>query len=473
MRGIFDRSVSVLMLLALAPAGPAGAEEVVHGDGVRHEFGTQIAVNLVAERDLYWSLSDTFAADSGFDPDATWLEWYVKPHALLALPLGDWEAFAKASVVASGTQGTDAYAARSQSEASLEEAHLGLRRDGGQGWDVEASVGPRELKLGTGMLFSNGGSNGFERGALKLGPRKAWDLAAIVRLSRDGHGITLFRLSPNELDSGDNENRVLGADWRHDGRDDSYLGATLARLTRSASPYPRAGPPGSPPTVLPGGREGLEVLDAYGRTPRLALGDARLALTGELALERNNRIDLGAWGGRIQVELGFPQARWQPLLVASTQVFGGDDPGTARLERFDPLFYEGSPASWATGSKSAMVFINSNLRSHHLSLRLTPTPRDMLTFRYAHVRADELLSPLQFGQGTRTDFADGSSAVLAGVTDPHLSDDLFIEYLRIASPRLYLGAGLSVSVPGRGIRSVVPGNTPNWIGAYANVVFSY
>ena len=33
------------------------------------------------------------------------------------------------------------------------------------------------------MLISNGASNGFERGALKFGPRKAWEFAGIGKLT--------------------------------------------------------------------------------------------------------------------------------------------------------------------------------------------------------------------------------------------------------------------------------------------------
>ena len=225
--------------------------------------------------------------------------------------------------------------------------------------------------------------------------------------------------------------------------------------------------------MLPGAREGIEVLDLYARTTRYPLGSATLAATGEFALQRNDRVDLDAWGGRVQLELGFPQQRWAPTLTASAQAFSGDNPETLRLERFDPLFYEGSPSSWATGSKSAMVFINSNLRAYNLALKVTPSQRDTLTLRYAHVRADELRSPLQFGQATRLDFANGSSTIVSGVTDAHLSDDLFLEYMRIASRHVFIGAGISVSVPGAGIRAAVPGDVPHWIGAYANVVINY
>ena len=120
------------------------------------------------------------------------------------------------------------------------------------------------------------------------------------------------------------------------------------------------------------------------------------------------------------------------------QSFSGDDPSTARLERFDPLYYEGSPGAWASGSKASMVFINTNVRALQARLELRPTPRDIVTVYVAHLRANELRSPLQFGQATRVDIADGVSSIIAGVTHPHLSDDLFVKYTRVVNPNTCL-----------------------------------
>jgi len=67
------------------------------------------------------------------------------------------------------------------------------------------------------MLVASGASIGFERGALKFGPRKAWEMAAVGRLSRAGVGGTVFYLDPNEVPSSDGGNRLVGVDLRSDG----------------------------------------------------------------------------------------------------------------------------------------------------------------------------------------------------------------------------------------------------------------
>jgi hypothetical protein len=62
---------------------------------------------------------------------------------------------------------------------------------------------------------------------------------------------------------------------------------------------------------------------------------------------------------------------------------------------------------------------------------------------------------------------------VTGVTDAHLSDDVFIEYSRIINANTYLTGGFSISKPGSGIRDVFPGNDPIWYGGFINVVFNY
>ena len=179
-----------------------------------------------------------------------------------------------------------------------------------------------------------------------------------------------------------------------------------------------------------------------------------------------------AWGGRGQVAYTFADAMWAPRLMYTFQSFSGDDPNTKKQERFDPLFFEGSPSSWATGSKSAMTFINSNVDAHQLELSVRPSVQDTITLRYAHIRANELRSPVQFGQATRFEIAGGDN-IVAGVTDAHLADDVFLEYSRIINRNTYLTAGVSASVPGKGLELAAARDLPVWWGGFVNVVINY
>lgn len=432
----------------------------------------QFGINAVSEHNLFWDLAATTAPGSDFNADTEWLETYIKPGLSFeyALDTGA-ELYGKLSAVSSYTLGTDAFDTGDTGATTLEEGFIGLRGSLANDLRFDLSIGPRELKLGSGMLIANGGTSGFERGALKLGPRKAWDMSARATLSKGNLQATAFYLEPNELPSTDGGNELAGFDLRYDAPEGGYLGASFIRVLRSTSPYPQAALGGSgSPTVIPGAREGTEALNLYAKSSPFDGALQNWTFTADVALERNDRIDLRAWAGRVTASYSFANLPWSPTLTYGYQTFSGDDPNTTRLERFDPLYYEGSPSSWATGSKAASTYINSNVNAHSLALRLTPTPRDTVTFRYAHIRANELNSPVQFGQATRVTL-DGN--VVAGVTDAHLSDDIFIEWSRVINRNTYLTAGVSASFAGRGIDGVVGRSAPTWTGGFVNVVFNY
>ncbi|WP_235857815.1 alginate export family protein [Marimonas lutisalis] len=444
-------------------------------DGLTVRSHFQAGINLVSERNLFWNFADSAAPGSGYSSDTNWAEFYIKPGLSFENTLDAGGVFyGKLSGVASYTLGTDAYDAGDTGRATLEEAYLGYRTTSADGLTLDFSLGPRELKLGTGMLIANGGSSGFERGALKFGPRKAWEMAAIAKLSKGGFTGTLFYVDPNENPSGDNDNRLAGLDLRFDGPGGGFQGLTYVNVLKSGSPSVQAAPGGiGPPTILPGAREDTQTLSYYARTGALSGPLENAYFAADLAYQWNDRTNLRAWAGRLQAGYTFADLPWAPMISYGFQSFSGDDPNTTRLERFDPLYYEGSPSAWATGSKSSMVFINSNVQSHNLALRLKPGPKDTITFRYAHIRANELFSPIQFGQGTRVVFSNGVPTVISGVTDPHLADDFFVEYSRIINQNTFLTAGVSLSKPGSGITGAVGGNVPNWTGGFLNVVFNF
>ncbi len=443
-------------------------------DGVKARWYFQGGLNLVGERHLFWDFASVYAPGARFNSDENWLEGYVKPGIGFdkTAPSGK-VLYGKLSAVASRTWGTDAFDATNGHATTLEEGYLGLRTTKDPA-NVDLSLGPRELELGSGMLIANGGTSGFERGALKFGPRKAWKHAAIGRLVHGSGTFTAYAIAPNELPSNNGHNRLAGADYRYQTDSEDFIGLTYIKVLRSDSPYIRASPDGlGPPTIIPDGRDGLNALNFYfSKSP--GTGTFRnWHFTGDLAYERNKRINMVAWGGRAQIGYTFAQAAWKPTLTYSYKLFTGDNPTTSRLERFDPLYYEGSPDAWATGSKSSMVFINSNLKAHELALAMQMSSKNAMTLRYAYIAADRLASPIQFGQATRVVSTPSGFNSIAGVTKHHLSDDVFLEYNHIYSQHVFLTAGISASFPGAGIKAAFPGKAPTWTGAFVNVVVNY
>ncbi|MEL7091599.1 MAG: alginate export family protein [Pseudomonadota bacterium] len=441
-------------------------------NGLKVRGHLQFGLNAVAEQNLFWDLAATTAPGSGFDPDTEWLEAYVKPGASFEYQLDTRTVvYGKLSAVSSYTLGTDAFDTGDVGETTLEEAYVAIRGALGNGLSYDLSIGARELRLGTGMLVANGATSGFERGALKFGPRKAWEQAAIARLSYGNAEATLFNLDPNELPSTDGNNELAGFDLRYDDPAGGFLGMTYVDVLTSNSSYPQAAFGGvGAPTVTPGARADTQTIGFYSKTNPFQGALENWVFTGEFAYQWNDRIDMEAWAGRITAAYTFTSARWTPSVTLGYQTFSGDDPNTTRLERFDPLYYEGSPSAWATGSKSASTFINSNVNALSVAVQVKPTQKDTLTLRYAHIRANELNSPVQFGQATRI---DASGIVVSGVTDAHLADDLFLEYSRIINRNTFLTAGVSVSFPGAGIDNVIGGSADPWTGGFVNVVFNF
>jgi len=465
-------SLAAIILASTGAAQDADATLLYDADDLSLRWHLQAGLNAVTESNLFWDLATTTAPGSGFDPEASWLEAYIKPGVSFEYQLdGGAALYGRLSAVSSYTWGTDAFATGDNGATTLEEAYIAIRGELTPGLSYDLSIGPRELNLGTGMLIASGGTSGFERGALKFGPRKAWEMAAIGRLSYGDMTSTVFYVDPNELPSSDGHNELAGFDLRYDDPAGGFLGATFVSVLNSGTPYPQAAPGGvGAPTVTPGAREDTRTVSIYGKTNPFDGALENWTFTADYGYQWNDRIDLEAWAGRLTAGYTFASLPWTPHLTLGYQTFSGDDPDTTTLERFDPLYYQGSPTAWATGSKSASTFINSNVNALSLAVRVQPTERDTLTVRYAHIRANELNSPVQFGQATRVDV---NGNVVSGVTDAHLSDDIFIEYNRVLNRNTFLSAGVAVSYPGNGIDNVIGGGADPWTGGYLNVVVNF
>ncbi|QNK71155.1 alginate export family protein [Variovorax sp. PAMC26660] len=459
---------------ALETQGVEGTDPPVIGWQVRPsiELGGQVA----GERRLFWNLSDVVAREAGFNNDRHWWEFYVKPSVALTYAWGGGKQFySRLSAVGSGTARRDAFDAGNTGRLTLEEGVIGVRLPIGDGDTLlDLSAGPQTYSLGTGMLISNGGSNGFSRGALKLGPRKAFQNTAIARLSSGPWKAEAFYLDPNENPDSNSHTQLAGAALIYRPAPDRQIGLSYGGVTHSTAPYPQAALGGiGPPEIISDARNGLRFVYGFMRMPVLEGTVPQAWVGADLAREWNARYPMRAWGGRVEFGFGMPTLPGTPKVTLGYQSFSGDNPTTGRQERFDPLYYEGSPGDWATGSKSSMVFINTNVNALQAAIEFQLSKQDVLTVYLAHVRANRLGSPLQFGQATRVVSVAGAPAVISGVTNAHLSNDLFFKYTRAINRHTYLTAGYSASFPGAGIDSLVGRKAPTWTGWFANMVLVY
>ncbi|MCZ8099462.1 MAG: hypothetical protein O9972_16280 [Burkholderiales bacterium] len=474
---------SLWLALALAAPGAAFAQDIpaasdplrIEGEAGHVKFGIEAGIQIVGESNSFWNLPKVFSPGSFYKATLGWGEGYTNPSADVVLRAGSGvELYGGLSAVAAYTLGKDVFAVQDKGRFLLENGYAGLRWAQDDAWRFDVSAGAQPYRIGSGMLIADGAADGFERGALIFGPRQAWKMTGVARIGYGPAQAEAFGLHANDLASNDTGTKIAGVHLTYALSGQNVLGAAYGRVTASTAPYVQAAPAGGGfPAILAGGRDGMEFLQLYGRASPLPAAVPDLWLAADLALQRNGRIDMEAWGGRLEIGYAFAGLSWRPTVTYGYQTFSGDDPATARLERFDPLYYDGSQGGWASGTNGSFVFINSNVNAHRLSLALTVTPRDLVTFRYAHVRANELNSPVQFGQATRLTFTGGIPALATGVTTPHLSDDVLAEYTRVLTPNAYLTAGVGYSHPGRGLKDAAGGRVDAWTGAFANLVVRY
>lgn len=455
-----------------APAVPADPLRFDLGEG-SVKFAIEVGAQVVGQNNAFWNLAEGLAPDEDYDPDLAWGEFYLETGLTLEHPVGASSVKLGLSMVAAQTAGRDIFDSRGEGRLVLEDAYAALRLDlGGDDKALTLSGGAQSFRLGNGMLIGEGGVDGFERGALIFGPRSAWEMTGIARLELGKVTLQGFHLDPRELDSGDSRTIINGASAEVKIGASGTAGIAYGHVPTSEAPYVKAAPGGAgAPEFIFNGRDGTSFVQAWFKAyPIKSLPTFYIA--GDYAGQRNGRIDLEAWAGRFEVGHTFVKAPWMPTLSYSYTTFSGDDPDTPELERFDPMFYDGSQAGWATGTNGSFVLINSNLRAHRLSVVATPSPQDIVTFRAVTIAANELFSPIQFGQATRPSLDLGAPGIVTGVSTPHLSDDILFEYTRVITPNLFATVAVGHSWPGDGLRSLTSGLV-DWTGVLFNVVAKY
>lgn len=418
----------------------------------------------------WWNLSEQYAPDANYRTDRAWLESWIKPGVRVDTAANEWlTLFSGVSYVGSSNLGRDVFEQGYRGYWGVEDAYLGARlRLPDEESTLEVSYGRQPYKIGSGMLISVGAMNGFERGATTTFARRAWEEAGIVKWTRGTLSLDGFYLNPNELRSSDTGTRLAGTKLEWNPAANQSLGIAYLNIFESTFPYVAA-----PVVLLPEGRQGVNTVHLYGRWNPLPEALPGWHLAGDFAHQWNDRIQMSAQAYNAETGYHFAEVPLAPRFAYAFRQFGGDNPATAGFEKFDPLYYEGAPPLWATGSNGSFNFLNSNLRAHRLSLNLTLDPRNFMAFYYWRVRADQLNSPIQFGQAGRIVVSGGEPELISGVTDPHLSDDFYAEYTRVLTPQIFLTAGVAVSIPGRGLRELIVVDSKTWVGALVNVTMKF
>lgn len=457
----------------LDPAAMGGAAPPdplsVTTDRLRVKFSLSGVMQTSGVLGSWWNLSEQFAPDAGYQTDRAWGEAWIKPGVTVDYALNDSVAvYSGLSYVGSGNIGLDVFEQGNRGIYAVEDAYLGSRLGSSpEDLQLDVSFGRQSYKIGSGMLISVGAINGFERGATTSFARRAWEEAGLVKLQRETLSLEGFYLDPNELRSSDTFTRLAGTKLEKELGKDQYLGVAYMNVFESIYPYVKA-----PVQLIPGGREGLNTIHSYVRWNPLPQTLSGFYVAGDYAHQWNDQIAMSSNAFSGEIGNQFQEVSMTPKLVYAFRSFQGDDPTTAVYEKFDPLFYEGSPPLWASGSNGSFSFLNSNVQLHRLQFSLNVTERDTFSFYYWHLRADQTNSPLQFGQAGRVVVIGGEPQLVSGVSNSHLSDDFYIEHFRILSPNWYLTTGAAVSIPGNGLRELVD-DPATWYGALVSIAYQY
>lgn len=448
---------------------------LVDGNGVRLTGRIEAVMGGYAYSGTWFGLA-TLNPAVNYDDSRRWAEGWIEPGIDATIDIAPGiQLYGGISVGFSKTFGSDSFDVANEGDIDLENAFGGLRTLHGPGnWNLDISSGQQNYGVGTGMLIWQGAGNGFERGGLGILQRTAWSNATLVKASYDGLSLEGFYLDPNELDSNDTRTEIAGGVIQYRWSPKSRVGISALRVLQSEQFYPL---PSAPlPGFVPGienGRNGLEALQGFAEVDGSNFGVANAWLRGEFAVERNDRIDMRA--NAIYAEAGyrFVNLPFMPAISYGFAAFSGDDPATDRYERFDPLFYGNGLDNWWFGANGSYSFLNSNTVHHRVTLQAVLSQQDFVKFQYIHSRADELFSPIQFGQATRPVLTSGGLVLATGVADAHLADEIYGEWAHVFTPNITGALFASAAFPGAGIRKLPGIEDETWLGAGALLTVKY
>ena len=386
-----------------------------------------------------------------------WAEGYVHTGLYGLIPLTDaLYAYGGASVLASGSVGRELFTNETRGYVGVEDAYVGLiagyTDEAGNRLAANATFGRKRFMLGEGFLIANTAMNGGSRAALQANPRWAADNLALVSLRYNNTRLEAFRVNPDELPILDSKTVIDGInlETRLDGG--LSLGASLLHVPRSNTNY-------FTPTAT-FGREGLQVFDGRFRWQPNGPGQAGPFVAGEAALQRNARFDMRAYAFTGEAGWSFADAPWSPTASYRYAQFSGDNPGTARFERWDPLLSGGNGEQWVQGINDFKVVQNSNVVAHRFQLRMRPYPSIELVPQFWVFRAESLIN------------LRGNPALsFLGSKDYGKEINMTVKYM--PSRSLYVQGHVALTFPGDAVTRALGTKPPPWTSTMLFVRYAF
>jgi hypothetical protein len=382
-------------------------------------------------------------ADTG--DRATWTESFLQFGLAGATPLNDAGLYGFGAVSGVGvfSYGQDIFRDDTRSSIDLEKAYAGLLY-APEDTDLRLtlSVGRQNYSLNSGFLVSQFGSqwNAGPRPGVYLAPRTTQDMSVVASGHYRDWRVTFFMLDPNELESLESDTRLAGLNVAH---------ATTGRWSWDLTGMyvPRSNTAYRAPDGLPRGREGLRTAAAHVRMhtrPRRP----DFWLEAELAHQSHDDFDMSAWAGYGELGYYARDRRWTPSISYRLSGFSGDDPDTARYERFDTL-YSGGLDHWLQGISINKLLTQTNRISHRVRMNVAPAPELNLTLDLYRHLADEFNNL-------------GGNPALGTLESRDLGDEIqLVARWQVSRNVMVLGIA-SAAFPGRAIEAAAGGDADPW-----------
>jgi hypothetical protein len=365
--------------------------------------------------------------------------WFGESEANLGLESKDWyessirpgldahyfteksgEIYGRLSALTTSTQDIDAAGStvpdQDAAHTAMEDAYVGWRSGDmfGSKDFIDVSFGRQQYIAGTGFLFYGESSNGGDRAAYWLGPRKSADYAGIVRINGRRLKTDFVYFKANDNPSSDTKVSGVTLDYGL-GADVGSVGGGYYSIDSDITT-----------------RDSMDVWDVRtSLTPFKAFGGPSflepLTIDGEYVYEDNGDI-LSAAGWYVSGTYGWENAPWSPSITYRYASFEGDDPNSSKSEDFDPLFYGFSDwGYWFQGEiLGEYVLANSNLLSSMVRVSGNPSDTMHVNVFYYHFELDDAGS---FGVASDT-FADEYNVTLDWTPTDFLSFSLVAAYVK-------------------------------------------
>jgi hypothetical protein len=375
-----------------------------------------------------------------------WIESWMQAGVYGITPITpQFSVYGGLSAILSGSAGQELFTDEPRSYLAVEDAYAGFitgtAGPTGDRFVLNASLGRQRFLLGDGFLIANTSANGWDRAALQSNPRWAADMLGLVQIAYNDSLFEVFYLDPDELPVVDSDTRILGANLEITPFDPLSLGASLLYAPQSEFAYFTFGETLS--------RAGLQVADARVRWQPNPQGMSGPFLSAEAAIQTNRDFPMRATAATGEIGYVLAGAPWSPTLSYRYARFSGDDPDTARFERWDPLLSGGNGEQWVQGINDFKVYQNSNLEAHRLQARLRPLATVELVPQAWLFRA---VSETNLGGNPALSVLDGKD----------IGSELNLTVKWFPSQDVFVQGHVAATFPGDAVEAALDGRAEDW-----------